>query len=132
MIDALCRALNANFSARMNDPSSEETRETLRLYADLHDRLSDMIEDGRLVEPNIPHDYRWLVDTLANLGSRIPIKEESPSDSDRWLERAMELLSESHRAWDDEEDSVKEEHSYHIKRLRVFFDDWHKRERSGI
>ncbi len=33
-------------------------------YSELHDGLSDMIENGRLIEADIPDDYRWLVDKL--------------------------------------------------------------------
>lgn len=36
-------------------------------YQKLHDGLSDMIESGRLVESDIPNDYRWLVDGLESL-----------------------------------------------------------------
>lgn len=38
-------------------------------YAELHDGLSDMIEDGRLTEADIPDDYYWLVESLAALGN---------------------------------------------------------------
>lgn len=42
--------------------------EALREYAKLHDALSDMIEEGRLREGDIPDDYQWLADTLQTLG----------------------------------------------------------------
>jgi hypothetical protein len=38
-------------------------------YKRLHDGLSDMIEGGRLREEHIPDDYKWLVETLAQLGA---------------------------------------------------------------
>lgn len=34
-------------------------------YGKLHDGLSDMIEEGRLTEADIPDDYQWLVETLS-------------------------------------------------------------------
>ena len=37
---------------------------TVNRYERLHDGLSDMIEDGRLTEADIPDDYQWLVETL--------------------------------------------------------------------
>lgn len=39
----------------------------LAAYEKLHDRLSDMIESGRLHKGDIPDDYDWLVNTLAGL-----------------------------------------------------------------
>lgn len=39
----------------------------LAAYRSLHNGLSDMIEEGRLKESDIPDDYRWLVDTLVKL-----------------------------------------------------------------
>ena len=44
---------------------------TLQGYARLHDGLSDMIEGGRLTEDDIPDDYQWLADALANLAPHI-------------------------------------------------------------
>lgn len=41
----------------------------LRSYLNLHDRLSDMIESGRLKEADIPDDYAWLVESLASLAA---------------------------------------------------------------
>lgn len=38
-------------------------------YRELHDRLSHMIEGGRLREGCIPNDYRWLVETLTQLAA---------------------------------------------------------------
>lgn len=46
-----------------------EPAAALELYAKLHDGLSDMIEDGRLTESDIPDDYRWLVDSLEELAA---------------------------------------------------------------
>jgi predicted RNA-binding Zn-ribbon protein involved in translation (DUF1610 family) len=37
-----------------------------KLYGDLHDGLSDMVEGGRLTEAKVPDDYRWVVDSLSN------------------------------------------------------------------
>lgn len=45
-------------------------------YTDLHDGLSDMIEDGRLRESDIPDDYRWLVDKLVKLSATARHAEE--------------------------------------------------------
>jgi hypothetical protein len=39
-------------------------------YRELHDGLSDMIEGGRLDEWDIPDDYRWLVEALAELANQ--------------------------------------------------------------
>ena len=36
----------------------------LNAYFELHDMLSDMIEDGRLTEGDIPEDYAALVEQL--------------------------------------------------------------------
>jgi hypothetical protein len=36
----------------------------LNAYFKLHDMLSDMIEDGRLTEGDIPEDYAALVEQL--------------------------------------------------------------------
>lgn len=46
----------------------EQMQEALKAYHKLHDGLSDMIEGGRLTEGDIPDDYRWLVESLAELG----------------------------------------------------------------
>lgn len=40
---------------------------TLQRYHALHDRLSDMIEDGRLKKADFPDDYDFLVESLADL-----------------------------------------------------------------
>jgi predicted protein tyrosine phosphatase len=39
-------------------------------YHALHDGLSDMIESGRLTQQDIPDDYEWLVESLANMPAR--------------------------------------------------------------
>jgi len=39
----------------------------LQRYHALHDRLSDMIEDGRLKKSDFPDDYDFLVESLAQL-----------------------------------------------------------------
>jgi hypothetical protein len=50
------------------DQSAQHTAGTvLNLYRKLHNGLSDMIEDGRLKEADIPDDYKWLVESLAHL-----------------------------------------------------------------
>lgn len=36
-------------------------------YRSFHDGLSEMIEEGRLTEADIPNDYNWLVTSLASL-----------------------------------------------------------------
>jgi hypothetical protein len=46
----------------MDTPSPE-----LNAYRLLHDRLSDMIEGGRLSESDIPDDYQALVESLASI-----------------------------------------------------------------
>lgn len=45
-------------------------------------------------------------------------------NADAWLKRATDLLAESLAAWEDEEDSVKEEKADHIAELTTFFDAW--------
>lgn len=45
----------------------ELSKELLAKYEILHDGLSDMIEDGRLCEDDIPDDYEWLVHALEQL-----------------------------------------------------------------
>lgn len=45
------------------------TEQALRAYGKLHDGLSDMIEEGRLTEADIPDDYQWLVESLAELSA---------------------------------------------------------------
>jgi len=42
-------------------------RTELSAYHALHDGLSDMIESGRLTIDDIPDDYNWLVESLANM-----------------------------------------------------------------
>ena len=42
-------------------------QDLLNSYRDLHDGLSDMIEEGRLTVADIPDDYQWLVDLLISL-----------------------------------------------------------------
>lgn len=50
------------------------TASLLPKYRALHDGLSDMIEEGRLNEADIPDDYRWLVDTLVEIAGLDPAK----------------------------------------------------------
>lgn len=61
----------ADAPARTAAAPAPDARAVLREYAQLHDRLSDMIEDGRLGKADIPDDYRWLADTLARLAPMI-------------------------------------------------------------
>ena len=42
----------------------------LNAYFKLHDRLSDMIEGGRLTEGDIPEDYAALVEQLEQCNAR--------------------------------------------------------------
>jgi hypothetical protein len=42
-----------------------------------------------------------------------------------WLDRATNLLIKTLGQWEDEEDSVQEEHEGHINDLRQFVKDWH-------
>ena len=53
-----------------NLPTTKQgTKDLLRDYMNLHDGLSDMIENGRLRQEHIPDDYTWLVETLARLAN---------------------------------------------------------------
>lgn len=47
--------------------------EVLREYRRLQEGLSDMVEDVRLVEADIPDDYRWLVEQLVKLAGLDPL-----------------------------------------------------------
>lgn len=47
--------------------ASQHNASLLQRYQALHDGLSDMIEQGRLREEDIPEDYRWLVESLETL-----------------------------------------------------------------
>jgi hypothetical protein len=47
-----------------NDDHIDALKEAVRTYAELHDLISDMIEDGRLTEAMIPDDYRAVVERL--------------------------------------------------------------------
>ena len=47
-----------------NDDHIDALKEAVRTYAELHDLISDMIEDGRLTEAMIPDDYRAVVEKL--------------------------------------------------------------------
>lgn len=44
-------------------------------YLALHDGLSDMIETGRLTEPDITDDYEWLTDKLTELAGVEPPRD---------------------------------------------------------
>lgn len=48
-------------------------------YGTLHDRLSDLIEDGKLtvLKQTLPDDYRWLVDHLAGSANRAMAQAET-------------------------------------------------------
>ncbi len=41
-------------------------------YRALHDGLSNMVEEGRLKQRDIPDDYHWLVESLAELAGMDP------------------------------------------------------------
>jgi hypothetical protein len=45
-------------------------QDMVAIYGRLHDGLSDMIDTGRLTAADIPDDYGWLVELLANSGNR--------------------------------------------------------------
>jgi hypothetical protein len=47
-----------------------ELEQRLESYVKLHAGLSDMIESERLTFAHIPDDYRWLVQSLSELGQR--------------------------------------------------------------
>jgi hypothetical protein len=104
----------------------------LQMYARFHDKLSEMIENGRLKEADIPDDYKWLANTLAALAAEVdqvldpndlkPIDLQAPLD--QWMTRALELLGETLERWEGEEDSVKEEKADHIADLKAFLEDW--------
>lgn len=42
-------------------------KNALQRYHALHDRISEMIEDGRLKKSDVPQDYEFLVESLAAL-----------------------------------------------------------------
>jgi len=52
-----------------------KTGRLLKLYRKLHDGLSDMVEDSRLTDMDIPDDYQWLVDLLAEIATQDPAFE---------------------------------------------------------
>jgi len=45
-------------------------------YLKLHDRISEMIEDGRLEKQDIPKDYEWIVCKLSELANKGGSHEE--------------------------------------------------------
>lgn len=49
-----------------------KARDKLRLYRRLADGLSDMVEDSRLAESDIPDDYQWLVESLSQIAVADP------------------------------------------------------------
>jgi hypothetical protein len=51
-------------NGEIDEPVRTEDDALLQHYRQLHDGLSDMIEEGRLTEAAIPDDYRWLVAML--------------------------------------------------------------------
>jgi hypothetical protein len=48
------------------------------------------------------------------------------TEQDKWFLRAVALLADSLSAWEDEQDSVQEEHAEHIADLNAFFDEYLK------
>ena len=54
----------------MSNQKAQVRHNTVEQYEKLHDGLSDMIEDGRLTEMDIPDDYQWLVETLVACNAR--------------------------------------------------------------
>jgi hypothetical protein len=52
-----------------NDDQIQDLKDALNGYLELHDGLSDMIESGRLTEIDIPDDYKWLIEKLAELAN---------------------------------------------------------------
>lgn len=54
-------------SDRGDEQRIADFTELVGAYRRLHDRLSDMIEGGRLLEQDIPSDYTWLVQALEAL-----------------------------------------------------------------
>jgi hypothetical protein len=52
-----------------NDDQIQALKDALEVYCQLHDRLSDMIEEGRLTESDISDDYQWLVGKLVDCAS---------------------------------------------------------------
>lgn len=56
----------------MTSVAAAATEEAVTKYRRLHDGLSDMVEGGRLDESDIPDDYQWLVDSLAELAAVDP------------------------------------------------------------
>jgi predicted protein tyrosine phosphatase len=45
----------------------------LNKYRQLHDGLSEMVENGRITENDIPDDYQWLVSLLIEIAALDPI-----------------------------------------------------------
>jgi uncharacterized coiled-coil protein SlyX len=62
MENVLC---NESLTARI-----EQLEESLRRYHRLHDGLSEMVEDERLLEADIPDDYQWLVESLEQCAAK--------------------------------------------------------------
>ena len=54
------------------NPLEQMVRPILDHYRALHDGLSDMIEDGRLTESDVPDDYHWLVEKMTALAGMDP------------------------------------------------------------
>lgn len=54
----------------MDDLLNDLVDDLLNAYFKLHDRLSDMIEAGRLTEGDIPEDYAALVERLEQCNAR--------------------------------------------------------------
>ena len=57
-------------------------QDLLGAYRALHIGLSDMIEDGRLTEVDIPDDYQWLVEVLAALAGDGDLLDKAQEEED--------------------------------------------------
>ena len=70
-----------------NDQQIEALKECVRDYCDLHDLLSEMIEDGRLRRRDVPKDYWVLVNKLTYLADEYDTATESPEKGSGAAER---------------------------------------------
>lgn len=60
--------------------SGPVTPEALRLYRDLADGLSDMMEGGRLVETAVPDDWAWLNTLVQKIAKADPSPDGKAGD----------------------------------------------------
>lgn len=82
--DAL-RIATYHYESENGQPRSEME---LEHYHRLHEGLSDMIEGGRLKEIDIPDDYQWLVELLAE----VPKQPSIVKQLDRALRSSWKCL----------------------------------------